>query len=195
MARQFLRRAGRSDVIKLVYEKNCVEGKEVHAGKLLGAYYNGRLGEKYVFYFDNGKYKGYFDQNGRPMKKSYLQAPLKYARISSKFSMSRLHPILNKVVPHFGTDYAAPRGTPIISVSDGVVESMGRSGGNGNYVKIKHDKTYSTQYLHMSRFPRGLKRGSRVRQGQVIGFVGCMLERTTSAVPFTCTTAPSSRRR
>lgn len=167
-----LSRAGKGDIIKIVYEKNCVEGKEVNAGKLLAAYYKGRLGEKYVFYFDNGKYKGYFDQNGRPMKKSYLKAPLKYAKISSKFSMSRLHPILNKVIPHFGTDYAAPRGTPIIAVSDGVVEAMGYGGGNGYYVKIKHDRTYSTQYLHMSRFPRGQRKGTRVRQGQVIGYVG-----------------------
>jgi len=167
-----LSRAGKGDVIKLVYEKNVVEGQEVDAGKLLAAYYKGRLGEKYVFFFDNGKYKGYFDQDGRPMKKSYLQAPLKYAKITSKFSMSRLHPILNRVIPHFGTDYAAPHGTPIIAVSDGVIEAMGYGGGNGNFVKIKHDKTYATQYLHMSRFPRGQRKGQRVRQGQVIGYVG-----------------------
>jgi len=167
-----LSRAGKGDIIKLVYEKNVIEGEEVDAGKLLAAYYKGRLGEKYVFYFDNGKYKGYFDQDGRPMKKSYLAAPLKYAKITSKFSMSRLHPILNKVVPHFGTDYAAPTGTPIIAVADGVIEAQGYGGGNGNFVKIRHDKTYATQYLHMSRFPRSQRKGQRVRQGQVIGYVG-----------------------
>ncbi|HQN57449.1 MAG TPA: peptidoglycan DD-metalloendopeptidase family protein, partial [Saprospiraceae bacterium] len=167
-----LSRSGKGDMIKLVYEKNIIEGEEVDAGKLLAAYYKGRLGEKYVFYFDNGKYKGYFDQDGRPMKKSYLASPLKYAKITSKFSMSRLHPILNKVVPHFGTDYAAPTGTPILAVSDGVIEAQGYGGGNGNYVKIKHDRTYSTQYLHMSRFPKGQRKGQRVRQGQVIGYVG-----------------------
>lgn len=113
-----LSRASKGDVIKLVYEKNMIDGQEVDAGKLLAAYYKGRLGEKYVFYFDNGKYKGYFDQEGRPMKKSFLAAPLKYAKITSKFSRSRLHPILNKVVPHFGTDYAAPSGTPILAVSE-----------------------------------------------------------------------------
>ena len=86
--------------------------------------------------------------------------------------MSRLHPILNKVVPHFGTDYAAPTGTPILAVSDGVIEAQGYTGGNGNYVKIKHDRTYSSQYLHMSRFPKGQRSGQRVRQGQVIGYVG-----------------------
>jgi len=167
-----LSRASKGDVIKLVYEKNMIDGQEVDAGKLLAAYYKGRLGEKYVFYFDNGKYKGYFDQEGRPMKKSFLAAPLKYAKITSKFSRSRLHPILNKVVPHFGTDYAAPSGTPILAVSDGVIEAQGYSGGNGNYVKIKHDKTYATQYLHISRFPKGQRRGQRVRQGQIIGYVG-----------------------
>lgn len=165
-------RAGKGDIIKLVYEKNVIEGQEVDAGRLLAAYYKGRLGEKYVFYFDNGKYKGYFDQEGRPMKKTFLAAPLKYARITSKFSRNRLHPILNKVVPHFGTDYAAPTGTPILAVADGVIEAQGYSGGNGNYVKIKHDRTYSTQYLHMSRFPKHQRRGQRVRQGQVIGYVG-----------------------
>lgn len=167
-----LSRAGKGDVIKLVYERNTIEGEDVKAGKLLSAYYKGKLGEKYVFYFDNGTHKGYFDQDGRPMKKSYLQAPLKYARISSGFSMARLHPVLNKVVPHFGTDYAAPHGTPIHSVSDGIVEAKGYNSGNGYYIKIKHDKTYSTQYLHMSRFAKGLNNGSRVSQGQVIGYVG-----------------------
>lgn len=167
-----LSRSSKGDHIKLVYEKKMIEGQEVGAGRLLAAYYKGRLGEKYVFNFQNKSYKGYFDEDGRPMRKSYLKAPLKYARISSGFSMSRLHPVLNKVIPHFGTDYAAPYGTPIIAVSDGIVTERGYTSGNGNHVKIKHDSRYATQYLHMSRFATGIRKGSRVRQGQTIGYVG-----------------------
>ena len=86
--------------------------------------------------------------------------------------MARLHPVLRYVRPHFGTDYAAPQGTPIMTVADGVVEKAERGGGNGNFVKVKHDKTYETQYLHMSRFAAGIRPGTRVKQGQVIGYVG-----------------------
>lgn len=167
-----LSRAGRGDMIKLVYEKNVIEGEEVDAGRLLAAYYKGKLGEKHVFWFENKNQKGYFDEAGRPMRKSFLKAPLKYARISSSYSAARLHPVLNKLMPHFGTDFAAPYGTPIISVSDGVVEAASYSNGNGRFVKIKHNATYATQYLHMSRFANGIRKGAKVRQGQVIGYVG-----------------------
>lgn len=167
-----LSRAGKGDIIKLVYEKNVIDGEEVDAGRLLAAYYKGRLGEKHIFYFDNGDEKGYFDQNGRPMRKSFLKAPVKYAHISSPYSKTRLHPILNRVIPHLGTDFAAPYGTPILAVADGVVEAASYSNGNGRFVKLKHSSVYSTQYLHMSRFAKGLRRGTRVRQGQVIGYVG-----------------------
>ena len=159
-------------MIKLVYEKNVIEGEEVDAGRLLAAYYKGKLGEKHVFWFENKNQKGYFDEAGRPMRKSFLKAPLKYARISSSYSAARLHPVLNKLMPHFGTDFAAPYGTPIISVSDGVVEAASYSNGNGRFVKIKHNATYATQYLHMSRFANGIRKGAKVRQGQVIGYVG-----------------------
>lgn len=167
-----LSRASKGDVIKMVYEKNVIDGEEVEAGRLLAAYYKGKLGEKHVFYFDNGDEKGYFDQNGRPMKKSFLKAPVKYAHISSPYSTSRLHPILNRVIPHLGTDFAAPYGTPILAVADGVVEAASFTSGNGRFVKLKHSSIYSTQYLHMSRFASGIRRGKRVRQGQVIGYVG-----------------------
>jgi len=102
----------------------------------------------------------------------FLKAPLEFGRITSRFSHSRLHPILGHRRPHHGTDYAAPYGTPILSVGDGVVTRVGFNSGNGNYVRIRHNSVYETQYLHMSRFARGIRVGARVTQGQVIGYVG-----------------------
>ena len=109
---------------------------------------------------------------GRPTKSTFLRAPLKYSRISSRYNRRRFHPIKKRTIPHLGTDYAAPIGTPIYSVADGVVEIAGYSKNNGKYVKIRHDDIYKTQYLHMHRFAPGIKKGTRVKQGQVIGQVG-----------------------
>ncbi len=106
------------------------------------------------------------------MKKSFLKSPIKYARISSRFNRSRFHPILKKVRPHLGTDYAAPYGTPIYAIGAGIITEAGYTKGNGNYIKIKHNKTYQTQYLHMQKFAVGIKKGLSVQQGQVIGYVG-----------------------
>jgi len=102
----------------------------------------------------------------------FLRSPLRYTRISSGFARRRLHPIRGDYRPHFGIDYAAPRGTPVRSVADGVVVHAGRQGANGNMIKIRHNRVYSTYYLHLSRFARGLRAGRRVTQGQVIGYVG-----------------------
>ncbi len=106
------------------------------------------------------------------IKKSFLLSPVKYSRISSPFSYSRFHPIKKRRIPHLGTDYAALHGTPIRTVADGVVISASYTKSNGKYVKIKHDKTYQTQYLHMSRFAKGIVPGATVTRGQTIGFVG-----------------------
>jgi murein DD-endopeptidase MepM/ murein hydrolase activator NlpD len=112
----------------------------------------------------------YYDEEGKALKNFFLKAPLKSINITSRFSKRRYHPVQKFFKPHNGTDYAAPHGTPIMSTANGVVELAGYTVGNGNHVKIKHDKTYSTQYLHMSRIL--VRRGQRVRQGQVIGKVG-----------------------
>lgn len=112
----------------------------------------------------------YYDEDGKPLKNFFLKAPLKFSRISSRFSAARLHPVQGIWKAHKGTDYAAPTGTPILSTAAGVVEMAGYTTGNGNYVKVKHNKTYSTQYLHMSKIL--VRRGQRVSQGQVIGKVG-----------------------
>lgn len=162
----------KGDQFKLVFEQTTIDGKNAGVGQLLGAYFKQGDKENYAFYYDNGEKKGFFDMEGRPMKKGFLRAPLKFANITSNFSKARLHPILNYVRPHFGTDYAAPKGTPILAVADGTVEAAEYGGGNGNFVKIKHDNKYASQYLHMSGFAKGVRRGSRVEQGQVIGYVG-----------------------
>ncbi len=130
-------------------------------------------GEKiYAFPFAqdrNGK-TDYFDENGKALKNFFLKAPLKFVNITSRFSKSRFHPVQLKWKAHNGTDYAAPTGTPIMTTAAGVVEQAGYTAGNGNFVKVKHDKTYSTQYLHMSKIL--VRRGQRVKQGQIIGKVG-----------------------
>lgn len=161
------------DEFKMIVEEKYIEGEKVGIGNVLAAYYKQNGREHYVFWFDDGgKYKGYYDQEGRPMKSRFLKAPVKYTRISSRYNPKRFHPILKRTRPHLGTDYAAPHGTPIYAVGSGVVVEKGYTRGNGNYIKIKHDNTYQTQYLHMSGFAKGIKKGSYVSQGQVIGYVG-----------------------
>jgi len=112
----------------------------------------------------------YFDERAKSLQSFFLKAPLQFSRISSRFSPRRFHPVQKRWKAHKGTDYAAPHGTPIWSTANGTVEKAGYSRGNGNYVKVKHNKTYSTQYLHMSK--RAVKKGQRVKQGDVIGYVG-----------------------
>ena len=117
----------------------------------------------------NGKTE-YYDENGKALKNFFLKAPLKFVNITSHFSQNRFHPVQLMWKAHKGTDYAAPTGTPIMTTAAGVVEQAGYSAGNGNFVKVKHDKTYSTQYLHMSKILA--HRGQRVKQGEIIGKVG-----------------------
>ncbi len=162
----------KGDAYKLVYERKFVEGEPLGIGKLLGAVFTSGSTEHYSIRFDSGVHDGYFDLEGRPMKKAFLKAPVEYSRISSRFSNNRFHPILKRYKGHFGTDYAAACGTPIRSVADGRVTQVSYNNGNGNFVKIRHDKTYETQYLHMSKFGQGIKSGVMVKQGQTIGYVG-----------------------
>lgn len=163
----------KGDVFKMIYDKKLIEGEEVGVGQVHAAYYNRQGKEHFAIWFDdsNGN-KGYFDREGRAAAAGFLKAPVKYTRISSNFSPQRFHPILKRVRPHFGTDYAAPHGTPIYAVGSGVVTEAAYNDGNGRYVKIKHDKVYQTQYLHMSKFAKGIRPGVQVTQGEVIGYVG-----------------------
>lgn len=160
------------DRYKLIFERKYIDGKPVGIGRLKGAYYKNYDNEYYAIYYENEKYEGFYDLEGRPTKKGFLKSPVKASRISSSFSMSRLHPVLKKRRPHLGTDYAAPYGTPILAVANGVVTKAGYTKGNGKFVKVKHDKMYSTQYLHMQRFAKGISAGVHVKQGQTIGYVG-----------------------
>ena len=169
-----LRKFQDSDEYKLIWEEEFVEGLSVGVKTLKAV----SIKEKdatspvYAFYFDNGKEKGWYAKNGLPMRDGFLKSPLKYSRITSHYSQNRFHPILGYNRPHFGTDYAAPEGTPILSVADGVVTEATHGGGNGNYVKIRHMTPYESQYLHMSRFAKGISAGTHVKQGEVIGYVG-----------------------
>lgn len=160
------------DRFKLIYEEKSVDDKIIGTGDILGAYFQHRGTDYYAIPFEQDGQVQFFDQNGNSLRKAFLKAPLEFSRISSRFSKNRFHPILKRSKPHLGTDYAAPHGTPIRTIGDGIVIEAGYSGGNGNYVKVMHNSTYTTQYLHMSRFAKGIKKGAKVSQGQVIGYVG-----------------------
>ncbi|MFK7951169.1 MAG: peptidoglycan DD-metalloendopeptidase family protein [Saprospiraceae bacterium] len=162
----------KGDCFKLIFEEKYIDGETVGVGQIQAAYFKNRGKEYYAYYYEDENYTGFFDEEGRPMKKAFLKSPVQYARISSAYNLRRFHPVLRRVKAHLGTDYAAPHGTPIQAVSSGTVIKASRSRGNGNYVKIKHDKTYETQYLHMSRFAKGIRPGTKVKQGEVIGYVG-----------------------
>ena len=115
---------------------------------------------------------GYFNPEGRNMRKAFLRAPVEFSRISSNFNLRRKHPLYNSTMPHRGIDYAAPTGTPILASGDGRVQAASKSSANGNYIVIQHGEQFTTKYLHLSRFARGIRKGSRVEQGDIIGYVG-----------------------
>ncbi len=160
------------DAYKLIYEHDYIDGVPVGVGKLLGASFETGGRETFAIYFDSENYAGYYDEEGRPMKRAFLKAPVRYSRISSRYSLRRFHPVQKRYKGHFGTDYAADYGTPIMAVADGKITKASYTNGNGNYVKIRHDGTYETQYLHMSKFASGIKPGAVVKQGEIIGYVG-----------------------
>ncbi len=165
-------RINKGDWFKLVYERKYVDGRPVGPGRIESAVF-GHNGKEYqAFYFegDDDERGAYYDENGKSLRRTFLKAPLKYSRISSRYTMRRFHPVQRQWKAHLGTDVAAPHGTPIVATAAGVVEASAYGSGNGNYVRIKHDNVYATQYLHMSK--RAVKRGQRVSQGQVIGYVG-----------------------
>lgn len=160
------------DEYKLIFEELSIDGEVVGIGDLLGAYYKNYGNEYYAVHYSNDNYTGFYDTEGRPTKRTFLKAPVKYSRVSSSYSPRRFHPVLKRYKSHLGTDYAAPRGTPILAVANGVVTKASYTRGNGIYVKLRHDKVYETQYLHMIKHADGIKPGVHVKQGQVIGYVG-----------------------
>ena len=167
-------RLQQGDRFKVIYQEKLVEGKPAGVHRVLSAVFNHAGNDFYAFYYqpDSLSRGEYFDESAHSLRKAFLKSPLKFSRISSRFSKSRLHPVLKTYKPHLGVDYAAPTGTPILSVGDGIVVEAHYTKNNGNFVKIRHNNTYSTQYLHMSKFAAGVKPGAKVSQGQVIGYVG-----------------------
>ena len=166
-------RIQKGDSFRVIYEEKWVEDQQIGIGKILAVQFDHGGQPYHAFYFEQeGKGSNYFDEKGNSLRQAFLKAPLNFTRISSRYTMKRFHPVQKRWKAHLGTDYAAPTGTPIYTVGDGVVVEAGRNAGNGNYVKVKHNDTYTTQYLHMSKIASGMRKGSRVRQGQVIGYVG-----------------------
>ena len=164
----------KGDRYGLIFTERFINGK-VYDGveELEGAFFEYKGKIIYAFPFEKDSLSGkveYYDDEGKTLKNFFLKTPIKFSRITSRFTMNRFHPVQHTWKAHKGTDYAAPTGTPISTTASGVVEATGYTAGNGNFVKVKHNGTYSTQYLHMSRIL--VKRGQRVTQGQKIGLVG-----------------------
>lgn len=160
------------DKFKLIYEEQQVEGVTIGISSINGIYFEHFDQPYYAFPFDQGDGVDYFDEDGKSLRKALLKYPIQYTRISSRYNKNRFHPVQKRYKAHLGTDFAAPRGTPIRSVGDGIVLEAKYKSNNGNYVKIRHNATYTTQYLHMSKIASGLRPGDKVKQDQTIGYVG-----------------------
>ncbi len=160
------------DSFKILYEKKYVDDDYFDLGEVKAIKFV-TMGDTYFAYkFGHGEFDGYFDEQGNSVQKALLKTPFKYDyRISSSFGM-RMHPILDRYMGHSGTDYAAPYGTPILATGDGIVVTAGYAGAAGNMVKIEHNGTYKTAYMHMSDFAEGVYEGAHMEQGEVIGYVG-----------------------
>ncbi len=163
----------KGDKFRVIYEENFVFGKSIGIGRIFAAQFVHAGEDFYAFSFTQNNEDSYFDDKGKSLKKAFLKAPLKFSRISSQFSNSRFHPVLKIHRPHHGIDYAAPTGTPVFSIGEGtVIAKAYQASGGGNYLKIKHNSIYTTSYMHLSKFGEGISNGVRVKQGQIIGYVG-----------------------
>ena len=160
------------DKFKLIYEEQQVESITIGISRIKGIYFEHFDHPYYAFPFDQGEGVDYFDEDGKSLRKALLKYPIQYTRISSRYNKNRFHPVQKRYKAHLGTDFAAPTGTPIRSVGDGIVLEARYKSNNGNYVKIRHNATYTTQYLHMSKIASGLRAGDKVKQEQIIGYVG-----------------------
>ncbi|MBK8870167.1 MAG: M23 family metallopeptidase [Elusimicrobia bacterium] len=165
----FLTETRVGDRFALTWEEERTPENRLASLKILGAIYNGKFTGRHTAtrFMDD-----YYAHDGASLRRSFLHAPLNFRRISSGFTSRRFHPILRKYRAHHGTDYAAPKGTPVVTVGDGTVYFRGYAGGLGNVVKVRHNGTYSSYYGHLSRFAKNVSAGTRVKQGQVIGYVG-----------------------
>ena len=162
----------KGDHFTVIYDEKLIDTTLVGIGRIWGAKFNHAGKDIYAIPFKQDDKIQYWEQDGASLRKQLLKAPLKFSRISSRFSRARLHPVHRVYRPHLGVDYAAPSGTPVHAVADGVVTFKGWGGGGGNTLKIKHAGNLMTGYLHLKGYAKGIKQGSRVRQGELIGYVG-----------------------
>jgi len=169
----FLTEPRAGDSFRLIWEQQVADDGQTLNGNIIGAQYNasGREHTAVLFFHPSGK-TDYYTPAGESLRKAFLRAPLQYRRISSFFSLHRFHPILKYFRPHLGIDYAAPKGTPVSAVANGVVAYAGRKDGFGNFIELRHANGYATCYGHLNGFARGIQKGARVQQGQLIGYVG-----------------------
>lgn len=163
----------KGDTYDVLYEQLIVEDDTIGIGRVLAACLSNAGHEFYAFRFTQDSVAGYFDEQAKNLRRAFLKAPLQYRRISSRFSHSRYHPVLKIRRPHHGVDYSAQAGTPVQTIGDGVVIQMSyQKGGGGRMIKIRHNSTYTTTYMHLKGYATGMREGLRVRQGDVIGYVG-----------------------
>jgi murein DD-endopeptidase MepM/ murein hydrolase activator NlpD len=162
----------KGDEFKAIYEELYIGNESIGLGKILAAWFKHGGKDIYAYRFVQDSAADYFDDQASSLRRSFLKAPLKFSRISSRFSNSRFHPVLRIRRPHHGVDYAAPRGTPVHAIGNGTIISAGFAGGAGRLIKIRHNATYTTSYMHLAAFANGVRTGVHVGQGQVIGYVG-----------------------
>jgi murein DD-endopeptidase MepM/ murein hydrolase activator NlpD len=169
----FLRDVRKGDRFVAVVDRRTISGSFYQYGRLFAARFinDGRVLDA-IAYPDAEGHIGFYDRQGRPLRKQFLRSPLEFSRITSRFSLSRFHPVLHRRMPHYGVDYGAPVGTPVRATADGRVSHAGTKGGAGRMVTLSHANGYETSYLHLSRFGEGIRPGVRVHQGQVVGYVG-----------------------
>ena len=163
----------KDDEYEVIYEQQFIDGEYIELGKIIAAkFHHGNL-DRLAFYFEQNAGGDYFDEEGNSLQRTFLKAPLRFSRISSGFSNSRMHPVLKIRRPHHGIDYAAPTGTPVYTVGDGKVIKKGyQKRGGGNYVKVRHNGTYTTTYMHLKGFAKGIVVGKQLKQGDLLGYVG-----------------------
>ena len=163
----------KGDGFKVYYENKYIDNEYIGIGRILASEFTHKGQRFYSFYYrENENFGDYFDEKGRTLRKAFLKAPVEYKRISSRYSKRRKHPVTGRWKGHFGTDYAADRGTPIVSTANGTIVAASYTKNNGNFVKVKHTGIYTTQYLHMSKIKPGIRKGVYVKQGETIGYVG-----------------------
>jgi len=162
----------KGDNFKVIYEQIMVDSVPVSSDHIIAAIFRSGTKDFYAFYFEQNNDKGYYDDKGQSLRRSFLKAPLQFSRISSRYSRARKHPILKITRPHYGIDYSAPKGTPVVALGDGRIAEAGWKGGYGRYISIRHNSVYSSGYGHLSGYAKGIKAGVNVKQGDVIGYVG-----------------------